>query len=97
MSNVTVEKDQEDRTGKIDRRVLAFGLFSPAMSKEKAERPYQFSRLSGSFFSSSSLTPSDTGEYFAIHFPRFQNNRGVFPCPTKEFPRTEKVFPRTVQ
>ncbi len=68
------------------------------MSTRSIGRPYQFSRLSGLSVSSSSLQfPSGQLVTTTSSHPRLQLSRGEIACLNKEFPRTEKLFPRTTK
>lgn len=76
----------------------AFVVSSQAKSTRLAERPYQSSRLSGQSASSSSLQfPLGQLVTTTSSLRRLQLSRGEIACLNKEFPRTEKQFPRTTR
>lgn len=76
----------------------AFVVSFQAKSRDATERQYRFSipfgrSASSSFLTSFSHAPvSLTGRSLPL-----QLSRGEFACLNKEFPRTEKLFPRTTQ
>lgn len=92
-------------TGK-DRKDFALQRLSPsafvvsfqASTTRRADCQCQFSRLSG-------LSASSSSQSSLRHFPvcltgslqRLQLSRGEIACLNKEFPRTEKQFPRTTK